>query len=100
MLNFMRMAGAVLLLLALPIWADEQLSPAAIVDLWEDAEKAYDERDAETTIALFEILTEQNPQDPEGWYGLSVGYQWNNQDAEAAAAAERCFDLGFVLIPT
>ena len=103
MLNAMKAAIAALLLFAPALWAvehvisdTEQLSPAAIMDLWEDAEKAYDERDAELTIALFGILTQQNPKDPEGWFGLSVGYEWNGQHAEAAAAAERCQVLGFV----
>ena len=74
----------------------EVLSPAKMMDLREDAERAYDERDAETAQALFKKMTENTPQDPDAWYGLSRAYEWSEQFALAAAAAEQSQQLGFV----
>lgn len=84
------------LMAAAPAHGDETLSPVEIMALREDAERAYDERDAETAIALFNKLTDLQPEDADSWYGLSRAYEWNEQYIEAAQAAERVQDIGFV----
>lgn len=76
--------------------AAETMSPAKMMDLREDAERAYDERDAETAQALFKQMTEITPLDPDAWFGLSRAYEWNEQFALAADAAEQSQRLGFV----
>lgn len=96
MLKLATIVATTLLLVAPPLAANDRLSPVELLALWQDAEKAYDERDAQTTVALFKRLTEQSPQDPEAWFGLSRAYEWNDQNAAAAAAAERSHDLGFL----
>lgn len=78
------------------IYAQQPLSPAALMALREDAERAYDERDADSAAALFKQLTESSPQDPDAWYGLSRAFEWNEQFDRAASAAEHAQQLGFV----
>jgi hypothetical protein len=88
--------AALLLISSTAIIAQESLSPTDVLALREDAERAYDERDAESAAALFKALTEYQPDDPDSWFGLSRAYEWNEQFELAAEAAERCQELGFI----
>ena len=68
---------------------------ADILELRQEAERAYKERDAEYAQLLFQQLAEQFPDDPEAWFGLSRAYEWSGDLDEAIAAAERVQELGY-----
>ena len=68
---------------------------ADILELRQEAERAYKERDAEYAQLLFKQLVEQFPDDPEAWFGLSRAYEWSGDLDEAIAAAERVQELGY-----
>ena len=72
-----------------------QPDPQEVLQLREDAERAYNAQDAETAIALFLRLTEIFPQDPEAWYGLSRGYEWAGDLDNAIATAERSLEFNW-----
>jgi hypothetical protein len=71
-------------------------TPADILELRQEAERAYKERDAEYALVLFQQLVEQFPDDPEIWFGLSRAYEWSGDLEKAIGAAERVQELGFV----
>ena len=70
--------------------------PAEIMQLRQDAEQAYEQRDAEATVALFQQLTELDSADPDAWYGLSRGHEWAGNFDDAVSAAIRVQELGYV----
>lgn len=87
---------SLLLPLLLPVArADADSDPANLLDLRNEAERAYTDRDAEYAQALFLQLTELNPNDPEMWFGLSRAYEWTEDLDKAISAAERVQSLGY-----
>jgi len=81
------------LLLASPAYS--QIDAVDILQLRQEAEHAYSERDADQAAELFLQLTELSPDDPEVWFGLSRAYEWSDQLDAAIGAAERVQELGY-----
>ena len=71
--------------------------PADILELRQEAERAYKDRDAEYAQLLFLQLTEVFPDDPEAWFGLSRAYEWSGELDKAIDAAERVQELGYFM---
>ena len=69
--------------------------PADFLELRQEAERAYKDRDAENAQLLFLQLAEEFPDDPEVWFGLSRAYEWNGELDKAIDAAERVQELGY-----
>ena len=69
--------------------------PADILELRQEAERAYKDRDAENAQLLLLQLAEEFPDDPEVWFGLSRAYEWNGELDKAIDAAERVQELGY-----
>ncbi len=78
------------------LYAAAEQEPTDILELRQEAERAYKERDAEYAQLLFQQLVEQFPDDPEIWFGLSRAYEWSGDLDKAIDAAERVQELGFV----
>ena len=87
---------ATLLLLSSTAPGESSLSPADYLELREDAERAYRDRDAESATALYLQLTEVYPGDSEMWYGLSRAYEWSGDLPRAISTAVKVQKLGFV----
>jgi len=77
-------------------FADDDADSATLLELRQEAELAYADRDAEYAEALFLQLTEHFPDDPDAWFGLSRAYEWTEQLDKAIAAAERVQQLGYL----
>ena len=75
--------------------AAAEQDPADILELRQEAERAYKEKDAEYAQLLFQQLVERFPDDPEMWFGLSRAYEWSGDLDKAIDAAERVQELGF-----
>lgn len=69
--------------------------PADILELRQEAERAYKDRDAENAQLLFLQLADEFPEDPDVWFGLSRAYEWSGELDKAIDAAERVQDLGY-----
>jgi tetratricopeptide (TPR) repeat protein len=76
--------------------ADDVTDSANLLELRQEAELAYSDRDAEYAEALFLQIAEESPDDPEAWFGLSRAYEWSGQLEKAIDAAERVQQLGYV----
>jgi len=87
--------SCMLVLLVLPLHAAAAEEPTDIFALRQEAERAYNDRDAEKAKVLFLQLTENFPDEPDAWYGLSRAYEWGGDLDKSIDAAERVQDLGY-----
>lgn len=78
------------------LYAAAEHESTDILALRQEAERAYNEQDAEYAQSLFQQLVEQFPDDPEVWFGLSRAYEWSGDLDKAIDAAERVQELGYV----
>jgi tetratricopeptide (TPR) repeat protein len=86
---------ATLILLSSTAPGESSLTPADYLELREDAERAYRDRDAEAATALYLQLTEEFPGDSEMWFGLSRAYEWSGDLPKAISTAMHVQKLGY-----
>ncbi|MAY03485.1 MAG: hypothetical protein CMQ38_11000 [Gammaproteobacteria bacterium] len=65
------------------------------IGLKNQAESAFQQRNSEQVVALYEELSNLIPDDAEILYRLSLGYQWNDNYAAALQAGAAAYEAGY-----